>query len=365
MEDKKIKILYLLNSSEIGGTEKSLLLLIDNLNKKKFDIYIICLRGEGTFTDEIKKRNIFAYIYDLKKEPLSIFIVYKKIKKINPDICQSFLFISNLIGRILGKIAGIKIIISSQRSVDKWRKWYHWKIDRLTSKLSTIIISNSFSGKKYLVEKGKINEKKIVVIPNGVKYPTEKRTFSKSSFGFSENSIVIGNVGNLRKVKGQEIFIKICKVISENFPDVKFLIAGEGPLKVYLKHLTEVFGVKDKFVFAGFVKEIERVYSAIDIFVLTSQWEGCPLSVLEAMSFGIPVVSFSVGDVPYIIQNGKDGFVVKDRNSEELVNKIKQLLEDKNLREIIGINAKEKIKKEFTIDKMVERYSELYINLLK
>ncbi|OQX78623.1 MAG: hypothetical protein B6D56_08475, partial [Candidatus Omnitrophica bacterium 4484_70.1] len=161
MEDNRVKILYLVNSSEIGGTEKSLLLLIDNIDKTKFDISIVCLRGAGIFTKELKNRNIPVFIFNIKKKPLTIFNVYITVKKINPDIIQSFLFVSNIIGRILGKLAGVKVIISSQRSVDKWRKWYHWKIDRLTSKFTTLIISNSFSGKKVLIEKGKINPKKI------------------------------------------------------------------------------------------------------------------------------------------------------------------------------------------------------------
>jgi len=365
MEDNRIKILYLVNSSEIGGTEKSLLLLIDNIDSTKFKISVMCLRGAGIFTRELKIRNIPVFIFNIKKKPFSIFNVYLTIKRIKPDILQSFLFISNIFGRIVGKLAGVKVIISSQRSVDKWRRWYHWKIDRLTSKFTTLIISNSFSGKKILVEKGKINPKKIIVIPNGVKIMEGKIPFSKKEFGFEKNIMVIGTVGNLREVKDHKTFIKAASEISKNFQNVRFLIAGKGPLERKLKKFAELSGIKEKIVFTGFIKEIEKIYSAIDIFVLTSFWEGCPLSVLEAMSFGIPVVSFSVGDVPYIIQDRENGFVVRNRDFTELIEKIKLLLKNETLRKEIVKNTKEKIRKEFTVEKMVNRYSDLYLNLLK
>jgi len=365
MEDNKVKILYLVNSSEIGGAEKSLLLLIDNIDRTRFEISVICLRGAGVFTKELKIRNILVFIFNIKEKPFSIFNVYLTIKRIKPDIIQSFLFISNIIGRITGKLAGIKVIISSQRSVDKWRRWYHWKIDRLTSKFTTLIISNSFSGKKVLVEKGRINSEKIIVIPNGVKIMDCKIPFSKKEFGFEKNIMVIGTVGNLREVKDHKTFIKAASEISKNFQNVRFLIVGKGPLERELKKFAELSGIKKKIVFIGFIKEIEKIYSVIDIFVLTSFWEGCPLSVLEAMSFGIPVVSFSVGDVPYIIQNEKDGFVVKNRDFTELIEKIKLLLKNEILRNKIGENAKEKIMREFTAEKMVNSYTDVYLNLLK
>ena len=365
MEDNRIKILYLVNSSEIGGAEKSLLLLIDNIDRTKFEISVICLRGTGIFTEELKIRNIPVFIFNIKKKPFSIFNVYITIKRIKPDIIQSFLFISNIIGRIAGKLAGVKVIISSQRSVDKWRRWYHWKIDRLTSKFTTLIISNSFSGKRVLVEKGKIKSKKIIVIPNGVKSNQKRKPYLKREIGFDVEETVIGTVGNLREVKDHKTFIKVASEISRKFQNIKFLIAGKGPLERELKKIAELSGLKKKIVFVGFIKEIEKVYSAIDIFVLTSFWEGCPLSILEAMSFGIPVVSFSVGDVPYIIQNGKDGFFVKDRDFTELIEKIKLLLKNETLRDKIGKNAKEKIRREFTVEKMVKRYTDIYLNLLK
>jgi len=365
MEDNRVKILYLVNSSEIGGAEKSLLLLIDNIDRTKFEISAVCLKGAGIFTKELEIRNIPVFILNIKKKPLSIFNVYIIIKRIKPDIIQSFLFVSNIIGRILGKLAGVKVIISSQRSVDKWRKWYHWKIDRLTSKFTTLIISNSFSGKRILVEKGKIKPEKIIVIPNGVKSDQKRNLYLKREMGFDVEETVIGTVGNLREVKDHKIFIKVASEISRKFQSIKFLIAGKGPLERELKKIAELSGLKKKIVFVGFIKEIEKVYSIIDIFVLTSFWEGCPLSILEAMSFGIPVVSFSVGDVPYIIQNGKDGFFVKDRDFIELIEKIKLLLKNETLRDKIGKNAKEKIKREFTVEKMVKRYTDIYLNLLK
>lgn len=363
MEDKKIKILYMVNSSEIGGAEKSLLFLIDVFKNRNFEIYVLCLRGEGNFTEELRKRDVTLYVYNLKKDLFSILKVYKNIKEINPDILQTFLFISNILGRILGKIARVRVIISSQRSVDRWRKWYHWIIDKITSKFSTVIISNSYSAKEILIKKAKIKPEKIIVIPNGIKIP--EKISGKKYFDFKKDDFVVGTVGNLRKVKDHETFIKAAGIVSEKYPYVKFLIAGKGPLENYLVGLTKKLGISEKFVFTGFVKEIEKVYTSIDIFVLTSLWEGCPLSVLEAMSFGIPVVSFSVGDVPFIIDNEKNGIIIQDRNYKKVAEKIIFLIENEEERKKIGSRGREKVKEEFSLDKMIEQYSKVYHYLLK
>lgn len=353
MADRKIKIFYLIGSSEIGGTEKMLFSLIENLNKDKFQIAVIGIKGKGKFTEELRKRKIELYVLNLKKNFFSFFKLLKILKNKKPDILHCFLFAGNIIGRIAGKLAGVKVIISSQRSEDKWRKWYHWLIDRITVRWADLIISNSYAGKKVLVEKGKIPAEKIKVIPNGIKIISgEKRKEKKE--------LIVGTVGNLKKAKGHIYLIKAAIRVLKNFPEVKFVLIGEGGLKNFLMEKVEEAGIKKNFIFTGFIPEVIEYVKEFDVFVFTSLWEGCPVSLLEAMSMGVVPVSFGVGDIPYIVGDGREGFIVPPYDYVELARRIEMLLKDKELREEMGKKAKERIEKEFNLKKMIERHEKLY-----
>ena len=361
MEDKKI--VFLIGSSEIGGTEKMVISLAENIKKYGFLPVLIGLKGKGEFSEILEKKDLKFYILDLKKNPFSIIKLLKILRKEKPLILQSFLYTANIIGRIVRKFVHIPVVISGQRSTDNWRKWYHWKIDLLTVKWCDAIISNSHAGKKVLVEKG-IAPEKIYVIPNGINFKKEVKKIRKEEIGIEENQPVVGCVGNLRKAKGHIYLIKSAKKILKIYPETKFIIVGKGNLEGYLKKEVKRNKMERNFLFAGFISEPEKIISIFDIFVLPSLWEGFPVSLLEAMSLKKPVVATSVGDVPLIIKDGEEGIIVPPSDSESLASAIITLLKDEKLRKKMGEKAFEKVKN-YSLEKMIERYVSFYNEVLR
>ena len=207
-----------------------LLLLAQKLRLLNCRILIITLKGQGTFPQVLKKNNFPVYILDIKKDILWPVKLIGILKKERPQILHSFLYVANLVGRLAGKISGIPIIVSAQRSTDPWRKWYHWKADCLTSFLSSIIVSNSYAGKNALIKKGHIPPAKIIVIENGIEQAENILPFKKSLLGIDENVFIVGTVGNLREPKGHSYFILAAPEILKNFPNTRFLILGQGHL---------------------------------------------------------------------------------------------------------------------------------------
>lgn len=362
MEDKRVKIAYIISSSEIGGTEKMLLLMLENLTRQNFRCPVVfAIKGKGKFTEELGARGIKTRIFNLKTNPLLFISLVKAVKHEAPDIIHSFLFYGNLAGRICGRLLKTKTVISSQRSVDSWRKWYHWKIDRLTSKWSDIIISNSFAGKQALVEKARISPGKIIVIPNGISSGKLKCTIDRKSLGLKTSDTVIGAVGNLRKAKGHIYLVKAAEIVLKQFPDAAFVIAGEGELGEYLAREAKRRGIESRFTFTGFRSDVEELIQLFDIFVLPSLWEGFPVSLLEAMKYGKPVIAFGVADVPYIIEDGKSGFVVPVKDYGQLASKIKFLIKNNNLREQAGKQAEKRLGEKFSLKLMLKRYVSVYM----
>lgn len=352
----KIKIGYLIGSSEIGGTEKMILTLTKNLDRKLFDFVFFCIKGKGKFTEMLKSRDCKVYVLNLKKNPISFVKLFLYLKKERPDILQSFLFVANIIGRIYGKILRIPFIISSQRSTDNWRKWYHWLVERLTKNFVDLYISNSYSGKDVLIKKGKVPRKKIIVIQNGIEIPEKIEKIKK-------DYLIIGSIGNLRKAKGYFNLIKAGEIVIEKFKNVKFYIIGEGELKEEILKMIEEKKIKDYFVLTGYIENVFDYLKIFDIFVLSSLWEGCPVSLLESMGYGIASVATNVGDVPYIIENGENGFIVEKNDYKKLAEKIIKLIEDEGLRKKFGEKAREKIKRWYSVEDMVRKYESLYLNL--
>ena len=366
MEDKKIKIAYIISSAEIGGTEKMLLLMLENINRYVFEQPVVfAIKGKGKFTEELKKKNIKTYVYNFKEKPFVFFLFLQTLKKESPDIIHSFLFAGNITGRISGYLLKTPLVISSQRSIDAWRKWYHWIIDGLTSAWADLIISNSFSGKDVLVKKAHINPHKIIVIPNGISSVKLQCNVSRESLGLKDSEIVVGTVGNLKKAKGHIYLIRAAEIVLKQFPHTTFIITGEGNLEQFLKEEVQKRGICEKFIFTGFRQDAEEIIQLFDIFVLPSLWEGFPVSLLEAMKYGKPVIGFGVADVPYIVENGRSGFVVKPACYQQMASCIITLIEDKNLRLSMGLCGQKKVREEFTLEKMLNNYTTVYTKNVK
>ncbi|MCM8818733.1 MAG: glycosyltransferase [Candidatus Omnitrophica bacterium] len=352
--ENKIKIGYLIGSSEIGGTEKMILTIAKHLDKNIFQIVFFCIKGKGKFTEKIKQEGFKVYVFNFKKNPFSFITLFLYLKKEKLDILQTFLFVGNIIGRIYGRILRIKVI-SSQRSTEPWRKWYHWFLEKITKNFASLIISNSYSAKEILVRKGRIKRNKIKVIPNGIEIPEKiERNIVK------KDVVIVGTVGNLRKAKGHIYLIKSAKVVVEKFKNIRFYIVGEGELKNVIFDTIKKEKLQDYFILTGFVENVSEYLKIFDIFVLPSLWEGCPVSLLEAMGYELPCIATDVGDIPYIIENGKDGFIFKKGDYKKMAEIIIRLIEDENLRKEIGQKARRKIKKYYSFEKMVNLYASIY-----
>jgi len=361
MENKKIKVSFLISGSEIGGTEKMLIDMAERLPRDDFfPPVVFAIRGSGTFTIELRKRGIKVHIFDMRRNPFRFFSLLLSVRRESPDVLHSFLFYGNLAGRICGRLLGIKAVISSQRSTDDWRKKIHWLADGLTAKWADAIISNSHSGKRALVNKAGIKPSAITVIPNGIELPPVDATFSRGDFGIRPGELVVGTVGNLRKPKGHIYLVLAAPLVLEKLPDTRFMIVGQGELQQYLLDEAKKAGVAEKFVFTGFIKDAAKIIRLFDVFAFPSLWEGCPVGLLEAMGAGKPCVAFPAGDVPFIIDSGKNGIIVRDRSHEELAQGILKLLGDRNLREETGRNARKRVEESFTFEGMMEQYVSVY-----
>ncbi|MEQ1352817.1 MAG: glycosyltransferase family 4 protein [Candidatus Acidiferrum sp.] len=210
-------------------------------------------------------------------------------------------------------------------------------------------------------------EEKLVVIYEGVEVralpDAEARKRARVRWGVAEETVLLGSVGVLLPDKGHELLIRALALLRVEFPDCKLLLAGAGPGRVMLEQLAAELGVSEMVVFAGFVADIETVYTALDVFLFPSFFEGLGTSLLAAMSYEIPSVAFNCCAFGEIIENGKSGLLVETGKVDEIVKAVSQLLRDREFARAVGQAARARIVEKFSSTGMVEQTLTLYREL--
>jgi len=365
----KIKILYLTTSSQMAGAEKMLFELVQRINREKFEVLVCTIKGDNDgLLLNLKKKKIQVRALHIKSkwQFLKVVWLFKIIKDLKPDILQSFLFFDNLLARIFGRLCKVPVVISGQRNVETQRSSIRNFLDKITLPLADFVISNTRAGKKILIEREKVNPKKIIVIPNGIdlqKIPPFlnkkernkkiKEMFQVSSFKFQ----VVGFVGYLTEQKGLEYLLEAFSQLREE--DAFLLIIGDGPCFQKLKIKAQELKIDKKALFLGYKKDVLNYLRLFDIFCLPSLWEGQPNVILEAMGCGLPIVATRVGGVQEMIKDKKNGILVPPANSKALFRAIELLLKNESLRRKMGQAALNSVKK-YDIESMVSQYENLY-----
>jgi len=389
----KKNILFIDHHAELGGGEIALLAIIKNLNRRRF--HPLAVLGEGgPLQDELGKLNAAViidklpdYFRQLDRDP-------EKRNKLTAFIRSAFclpIFIKNIKSVIIEKNINLVYINSIKSSLygipaakqTKCRIIWHlhdcltrdfyslWIIPLIIflTRMADKIICVSDTVKKYFIKAGG-NPKKAVVIYNGVDTerfnPDISAESAKKQLGLSGGKIV-SMIGRLESWKGQRIFIKAAEIISEKRDDVVFLIVG-GPFFGFaeyekeLKATVEQLGLKNKVLFLGFRADPKQIYAGSDVIVhCSTKPEPFGRDIIEALACGKPVISTDLGAPGEIIEDKKDGILIKPNNPKLLANKILELIDNPRMAKILGANAREKAGEIFNIAKITRQIEQLLL----
>lgn len=248
---------------------------------------------------------------------------------------------------IAAKIAGVKHIIYRRGSAIPIRNTLLNRF--LFGKILTQIIANSEATKQTIVANNKkmFPLEKIAVIYNGIDLQKIDNQKFEKIYTRQNNEFIIGNAGRLEKQKGQRNLILIAEILKQKNINFKILIAGSGRLETELKEFAKEKNVDDKIIFLGFVENIKSFMQSIDLFVLTSYWEGFGYVIAEAMAAQKPTIAFNLSSNPELVQNEKTGFLVPEKDIETFCKKIEMLNSNKKLLEKMGKNARQLVEQKF------------------
>jgi glycosyltransferase involved in cell wall biosynthesis len=182
----------------------------------------------------------------------------------------------------------------------------------------------------------------------------------RQSFSIELDAPLVGTVAVFRTQKRLDQWLVAARLLAERHPGVRFLLVGDGPLRGELEAIARRAGLAERVVFAGLQQDVRPYYAALDVFLLSSEFEGLPLALLEAMAGGLPVVATAVGGVPEAIESGTHGLLVPFGAPALLSQAVSRLLGDPELRARLGENARERVRRDFSVERMARELETIY-----
>lgn len=378
------KILFIHQSSDLYGSDKTLLLLLTHLDREQF-LPVVILPSEGPLKTELEKLNLKVVIAPVLKLHRQLFTVKNSIrftKEVRKGISvldelhkqyQFDIIYSNTLAVLLGMIYARKRKIKHIWHVHEII--VHPKIiaalfPRLLNKYADVVVCNSKATMKNLIDRQKGIEKKAVLIYNGIENKTPTTIASKKDFGFDDEDIVITLVGRINRLKGHKLLLDAFKKQLAHHPHVKLLFIGspfEGQ-DYYLEEIQKIIAESDlqqKVTIRSFTKDLAPIWSVTDIAVMPStEAESFGLVAVEAMMAKKPVVGSDHGGLSEIILHKETGFLVAPNNADALADALAQLIENPDLRKTFGQAGHQRVIETFSEEKYVSGFESLFLKIL-
>ncbi|MCD6460110.1 glycosyltransferase [bacterium] len=370
---KKIHVMQVLHTLEIGGAEKLAYDISKNFDPD-FKFSFFCLDGLGYLSGAIRKKGGNTYCFG-RKDGLDFSLIKNFAKLLTDkkvDIVHAHqytpYFYSVLASFFSKRKPAVIFTEHGRHQPDKVRP------KRVVFNKILQFFTNKYTGvakfsKDSLVQFEKISKKRIEVIYNGIDLEKFPEKFSKSEIrkklGFNLNDKLIGIIARLDPIKDHKSLIEAVSIIKDKFSNCKLLIVGDGPMREHLEKQTEKLNLKKNIVFLGMRTDVPDILMALDIFVLPSIMEAASVTLLEAMSASLPVIASNAGGNKEIVVDGVTGILVEPQNPDQIAGALERLFTDKTSAENMGLAGRQRVEQNFTFDKMIEQYKNLYLESLK
>ncbi len=291
--------------------------------------------------------------------PFKIFRIFHLLRKENVGTIILNLSSDLKVAGIAAKLAGVRNIIYRRGSAIAIRNT--WLNRFLYREVVTDIIANSEETSRTILQNNHklVPREKIKIIYNGIDLDIYDQLKRKPLYTRKNGEIVIGNAGRLSEEKGQIYMIELAANLKKKGLNFRVIIAGTGKLKSKLRKYARSLDVVDEVIFLGFVDNIKNFTTSIDIFVLTSLYEGFGYVLVEAMAEKKPVVAFDIHSSAEIIRDGETGYLVEKANVEDLTRRIEQLMSDQKLRNAMGEKGRQRVEEIFTFTETLSKVEAL------
>jgi glycosyltransferase involved in cell wall biosynthesis len=363
-----VKVLVLIDSvSSVGGAERLALELSTRLDRERFDV-TLCATRSATAGAEAAATAAGVRVLSLERRrtlsPVAWLRLWRLLRRDRIHVLHAHKFGSNVWGALVGTAARVPVVIAHEHSWAFAGDPVRRTLDRhVVGRLSDAVVAVSRPDAMRMVEVERMPRGRVRLIPNGITPAAESGRDVRAELGIPATAPVVGAVTLLRPEKALEVLVEAIARL-RSFPDIRLVIAGEGPSRPALEALAADLGLAKSVLLLGERDDVPDVLRSLDVAVICSDFEGTPLALLEYMAAGKAIVATRTGGIPDIIEDGVHGVLVPPRDPPATAAAIERLLGDPSARVRLGAAARERRRREFDLETTVARIAALYEELL-
>jgi len=357
--NKKCRILYLVGQLGPGGLERQLCYLLETIDRQRYAPIVVVwnYKKNDTYVRPIEKLGVRILALPMTRWGMGKLLAFRQIVKLlQPEVIHSYSFYTNF-AAFYGALGHTSVAIGSVRSdLVRCKEGVGPLLGKLSARLPTIQIYNSVMAEESAKQSRSLFvPDRVVVVRNALNLDKFKKVKLPDHI-----PVRILAVGSLLEIKRWDRLIEAAEDLKLNNYNFHLRIAGDGPQRPFLEKQVERLGLAKYVVFLGYRNDIQDLLADSSFLVHTSDSEGCPNVVLEAMGCGRAVVATGVGDIPFVIEDGKTGFVVGKDDPANLTRQMSVLMKHSDVCRRMGEAGREKAEKEFGLDRLVSETLDVY-----
>lgn len=356
-----------------GGAERVARDQLVELDPKRFERVLFVSRpptpGDRApeIVADLRRRGVAVHFLKrrFKYDPLAWWPMFEALRRERIDVLHAHSFGQNAWASVIGRLTRVPAVIAHEHNWAFTGRALRPVIDReLIARFASTMIVVSQEARRRMIEVERISPDRLVLLPNGIRaLPPGDGGAVRKELGIGPDDPVIGTVCILRSEKALDVLVRAATLLATDFPRLRVLIVGDGPERGGLEALVEQLGLEDNVLLTGARTDVADVLAALDVAVLSSDYEGIPLSILEFMDAGKPIVATHVGGIPEVIEDEVHGVLVPPRDEAALAAAIGGLLRDTDAARQMGARARDRCRRDFSLDHTVERLQQLYERL--
>ena len=359
-----IRLACCITELEVGGAERMFVELMCRLDRSRFDPTVISLGcGSDPLVERLQSAGIEVRCLGARRrwEVSVVGRLVAELKRVSPDLLQTWLFHANVAGGLASRRAGVGRLVTGIRVAERRGRWRLW-LERICTRRACRHVCVSREVAEFSAARGVLNRSKLEVIPNGVDVASfaDVQPMDLTGHGVPVGARVVAWIGRLDHQKDPLAAVEAFGRLSSKFDDCHLVLAGEGRMRVEIEARVLGLCLSNRVHLLGRVTEIGALLSRSCGLLLTSRWEGMPNVVLEAMAASRPVVSRLVEGVSDLVVEGVTGWLVRDDTIVSLSVALEELLGDVVGGEAKGASGQERVGRKFSIEAMVARYEALW-----
>jgi len=380
---RKYRIAHVITRLELGGAQQNTLYCVNHHDRSGFEVDLIAGRG-GILDDEARAipdadialvaylKHAISPVWDL----VALFRLRAQLRARGVDLVHTHSSKAGILGRAAAFLAGVPVIVhtahgwSFNDSQPAWLRRVYVGLERISAAISDRIITVSARDRDRGRALGIVPVERYEVVRSGIdpdefRQPATDRETVRRSLGIAPDHILVGTVSCLKPQKAPLDFVRAARTASSQNDRLRFVIAGDGELRPRVEALVRELGLEEKVQVLGWRRDVTDLLHAMDVFLLTSLFEGLPRVVLQAMAAGAPVVATAVNGTPEVVRHGHTGLLVPPADPQAAAAAVLEMAGDEPLRRRCVRNARQVLGREFDIREMVPELERIYLSALE